>query len=132
MHHTVNRNAFLAARNCGHLLLSAYGLLVATELALKDHAPRWKKGHNVPGFLDEFSDPGLTALGVNLRDALSAIRCTGLDGAEMPIRDNMYPELRYARHSNDFAGGLTDTHLQSLVQMVEDIIRQLRAKGVAI
>ena len=132
MPHTVNRSAFLAAKNCGHLLLSAYGMLVATELALKDHSGVWKKKHDIPQMLDDLADPGLTALGTTLRTSLGAIPCTNLDGNQASVPGNNYPYVRYARHASDHAGGTTDAHLQSLVQTVDDIIAQLRAKGVAV
>jgi len=132
MPHVVNRSAFLAARGCGHVLLTAYGLLVATELGLKDHSGAWGKSHDVPQMLDDIGDPGLTALGTALRTALAAIPCTDIRGNPASVPGHKYPHLRYARHANDHAGGTTDAHLRSLVQTVDDIIVQLRAKGVAV
>jgi hypothetical protein len=132
MSHAVNRNAFLSAAGCGHPLLSAYGLLVATELGLKDHAAIWQGGHNVPKMLDAHNDPGLTALGAQLRTELAAIPCTDLRGNPAPVAVNRYPDLRYTRHAEDFVGGTTDPDLQKLVQTVQDIILQLRAKGVPV
>ena len=131
MPHTVNRTAFLSAKKSGQPLLSAYGQLVATELALKDHAC-WKNGHDVPKMLDELSDPGLNSLSLQLRALLAAIPCTDISGNAATVRPNIYPDLRYARHASDHAGGTTDVHLQNLIVTVEDIIVQLRAKGVAI
>jgi hypothetical protein len=132
MPHAVNRNAFLAAKGCGHLLLSAYGLLVAAELALKDHYRVWNKKHDIPQMLDDLADPGLTALGAALRTSLGAIPCTHVDGNQASIPGNNYPHLRYTRHASDFASGTTDEHLQELVQTVDDIIVRLRTKGVAV
>lgn len=132
MPHAVNRSAFLAVVGCGQPLLSAYGLLVATELGLKDHAATWQGGHNVPKMLDAYNDPGLTALGAQLRADLTAIPCTDLKGNQAPAAVNRYPDLRYARHADDFAGGATDADFQKLVQTVQDILVQLRAKGVAV
>jgi len=132
MSHTMNRSAFLSAKQSGQPLLAAYGQLVAAELALKDHAAAWPKGHDVPKMLDELDDPGLTALGAQLRARLSAIPCTDISGNAATVRPNNYPELRYAQHANDHAVGTTDAHLLILVRIVEDIIIQLRAKGVAI
>jgi hypothetical protein len=132
MAHKVNRNAFLAAKGCGHALLSAYGQLIATELALKDQTGIWGKGHDIAQMLDDMNDPGLTALGTQLRTRLSAIPCTTKQGKSAIIRQHMYPELRYARHINDHVGGTTDAHLDSLVQVVEDIIVQLHGKGISI
>ena len=94
MPHAVNRNAFLAAKGCGHLLLSAYGLLVAAELALKDHYRVWNKKHDIPQMLDDLADPGLTALGAALRTSLGAIPCTHVDGNQASIPGNNYPHLR--------------------------------------
>jgi hypothetical protein len=131
MPHVVNRNAFLAAKGCGHPLLSAYGLLVATELALKEDASAWA-GHDLPGMLSRRGDPGLTALGESLRLALVAVPCTDRQGNNSPVPGSSYPYLRYARHANDFTGGATDAHLQVLIQTADDIIAQLRAKGVAV
>lgn len=132
MPHVVNRSAFLAARGCGHVLLSAYGLLVATELGLKDHSGAWGKRHDVPQMLDDLGDPGLTALGAALRTVLTAIPCTDILGNLAHVPGNKYPHIRYARHKNDHVGGTTDAHLHVLVQTVDDIIVQLRAKGVAV
>lgn len=130
----MNRNSFLSARHSGQPLLSAYGQLVATELALKDHAPIWPRGakHDISGLLDDLGDPGLTALGAQLRTELSSIPCTGITGTVTIVGSNKYPDLRYARHANDHAGGVTDVALQNLVTVIEDIIAQLRIKGVAI
>lgn len=132
MPHAFNRLAFLAAKASGQPLLSAYCQLVATELALKDHSASWPKGHDVPKMLEDFSDPGLTALSVQLRAHLSGIPCTDISGNSSVISSNKYPELRYAHHVNDRSGGITDAHLVNLVETVEDIIIQLRTKGVTI
>ena len=132
MPHAMNRSAFLAARNSGQPLLSAYGQLVATELALKDNATTWRRGHDVPQMLDDLSDPGLTALSALLRVQLSAIPCTDTTGNTAPVNPSNYPTLRYSHHVNDNAGGIPTSHLQNLVGTVEDIIVQLRVKGVAI
>ncbi len=132
MPHAMNRAAFLAARNSDQPLLSAYGQLVATELALKDNSSIWRRGHDVPSMLDDLGDSGITALSMQLRVNLSAIPCTDLSGNAASVSPDKYPNLRYARHVNDHAGGTTDVDLQDLVYTVEDIIVQLRAKGVAI
>ncbi|MEW6288386.1 MAG: hypothetical protein AB1545_00895 [Thermodesulfobacteriota bacterium] len=134
MPHTMNRRAFLSARHSDQPLLAAYGQLVATELALKDHhhSAGWPKGHDVPGLLGDLGDPGLTALGAQLRAELSAIPCTDTSGNTATVRPHKYPELRYTQHENDHTGGTTDANLLNLVKVVEDIIVQLRAKGVAI
>jgi hypothetical protein len=107
-------------------------MLVATELALKDHSGVWRKKHDIPQMLDDLGDPGLTALGTLLRTSLGAIPCTNLDGKAASVPAHKYPHLRYVRHASDHAGGTTDAHVQNLVQTVGDIITQLRAKGVAV
>lgn len=132
MAHITNRRAFLAAKESGQPLLAAYGQLVAAELALKDHAAAWPKGHDLPKLLDDFGDPGLTALGAQLRVGLSAVPCTANSGNAATVRPDKYPELRYVHHENDYAGGVTDISLLNLVKVVEDIIVQLRIKGVTI
>jgi hypothetical protein len=134
MAHRINRKAFLSAKHSSHPLLSAYGQLVATELALKDHATEWPRGkrHDIPALLDDLCDPGLTALGAQLGLELAAILCTKTSGNSAPIQPSNYPELRYARHDSDYNGGTTNMHLLNLVKVIEDIIVQLRAKGVAI
>lgn len=133
MAHMMNRKAFLSAKDSSHPLLSAYGQLVATELALKDHSARaWPKGHDVPKLLDDFADPGLTALGAQLRAELLAIPCTDISGNKAPVRPDKYPELRYTQHAEDHLGGATEANLLNLVKIVEDIIIQLRTKGVTI
>ncbi len=132
MPHTMNRKAFLSAKNSGEPLMAAYGQLVATELALKDHSTIWPKGHDVIKLLDDLNDPGLTSLGALLRTELSAVPCTTTSGKPAMVRPEKYPELRYTQHQNDHTGGTSDAHLLKLVQVVEEIITQLRAKGVAI
>lgn len=132
MPHAINRAAFLAAKNSGQPLLSAYGQLVATELALKDNSPTWLKGHDVPKMIDDLADPGLTALSAQLRVQLSDVPCTDISGNTAPVSSHNYPTLRYAHHLNENAGGITDGQLQNIISTVEDIIVQLRAKGVAI
>lgn len=132
MPHAMNRAAFLSARQSGQPLLAAYGQLVATEIALKDHAAVWPSGHDVAGMLDNLNDPGLTALGAQLRAELIAVLCTDRSGNSSPVCPANYPGLRYALHENDHAGGTTDVRLSSLVNILDDIIVQLRAKGVTI
>lgn len=132
MPHATNRIAFLSARQSDHPLLAAYGQLVATELALKDYSAGWPKGHDVPKLLDDLGDPGLMSLSIQLRAELSAIPCTDISGNAATIRPDKYPELRYTQHANDHQGGTTDENLLNLVNVVDEIITQLRAKGVAI
>jgi len=132
MPHAVNRSAFLAAKSSGQPLLSAYCQLVATELALKDHGATWQRGHDVPQMIDNIADAGLTSLSAQLRLKLSSIPCTDQTGNTASVSPNNYPTIRYAHHINDRTGGTTNNHLQSLVDIVEEIIVQLRAKGVAI
>jgi len=134
MSHSINRIAFLSAQHCGHPLLSVYGQLVATELALKDYAGAWsqRKGHDIPAMLDDWDDPGLTALSAQLREELSVIPCTNNLGNAAVIAPAKYPELRYARLVGDYENGVADEQLVQLATVVGDIILQLRNKGVAI
>ena len=105
---------------------------MATELALKDHITPWKKGHDIPQLLNYFNDPGLTSLGIQLHNELSAVKCTDLAGNTATVRPEKYPELRYVRHVSDFQGGSSDAQLQSLIRTADDIITQLRSRGVAV
>jgi hypothetical protein len=107
-------------------------MLVATELTLKDRSGAWGRKHDVPQMLDDLGDPGLTALGMQLRTGLSSVPCTDLSGNQAMVRPQAFPDLRYARHENDYAGGTTNANLQNLVQTVDDIIVQLQARGIAI
>ncbi len=134
MSHSMNRKAFLSAQHCGHPLLSVYGQLVATELALKDHADQWPrgKGHDIPALLNDLEDPGLTALGAQLREELRVIPCTNNSGNAAIIAPAKYPELRYARLVGDYENGVADEQLVKLATVVGDIILQLRNKGVAL
>jgi hypothetical protein len=132
MAHRVNRRAFLAVRGTGEPLLAIYGLLVAAELALKDHSGAWEKKHDVPQMLDDLADPGLTALGATLRILLASVPCTSSDGNPATVPANSYPHLRYARHADDYAGGVSNIHLNNLTTIAEDLLGQLRAKGVAV
>ncbi len=134
MSHSMNRKAFLSAQHCGHPLLSVYGQLVATELALKDYAGAWsqRKGHDIPAMLDDWGDPGLTALGAQLREELRVIPCTNNSGNAAVIAPAKYPELRYARLVGDYENGAAEEQLLKLATVVGDIILQLRNKGVAL
>lgn len=62
MQHRFNRIAFDAGRSSGSNLLGLYCSLVVVELALKDNASPWRKGHAVQNWLNELGDAGLTAL----------------------------------------------------------------------
>jgi hypothetical protein len=115
MSHKMNRTAFLAAKNSGQPLLAAYGQLVAAEIGLKDHAVTWLAGHDLHNFgLNSLPFHAQIVQAILQRFALIlTLNCVILG-------------------TNDHAGGTTDAHLLTLVRTVEDIIVQLRAKGVAL
>ncbi len=131
MPHTINRAAFLSARTSGHPLLAAYCMLVAVELALKDADPTWRKGHNVPQLLTQQNDPGLTSLAAQLESNLQNIPCTiGPTTVSAPVRKDNYPELRYMRHVDDHADGIGNKPLLDLLNTIDDIVTQLRARTI--
>ena len=132
MPHAINRKAFLSINNPDEPLVTAYCQLVATELALKDHAAQWPSGHDLLQLLNNLNDPGLVSLGASLRTELSAVPCTTIKGDTAMVRPDRYPELRYTQHQNDYTGGATDEQLRNIVQIVEDVIKQLRYSGVTI
>ena len=133
MPHAYNRQSFLAAAGCGKPLVEAYAKLVVTELALKDHRTPWQGGHDVPGMLRDLGRAGLNSLSVQLADKLSRQPCTDKVGAASTVCTSRYPDLRYLRHETDFGSGTaTDSGLMQLVQVIDDVIKQLQAEGVPI
>lgn len=76
---------------------------------------------------------GLNSLSVQLANRLGQLACTDKAGAASWVSAWNYPVLRYLRHESDFGPGTaTDASLQQLLQVVDDIIAQLHAQGVAI
>jgi len=112
-------------------LLGLYCSLVDLELALKNHfwGGGWRRGHRVIEWVAEL---GEAALSVHMENCIAALQCTALTGAAAAVAGNSYPDLRYLRHADDFAGTSTDQQLQAALQAVDDVKNALRAQGVAV
>jgi hypothetical protein len=129
MPHQYNRLAFQAGMAGANALLSLYCSLVDLELALKDHfqPTGWRGGHRVIDWIDEL---GEAALAVQLMDRLGRLQCTARNGTQAFVHGNLYPDLRYLRHSNDWQGASTDVQLDDALRLVGDVRIALRARGV--
>ncbi|MDX1959649.1 MAG: hypothetical protein SFU98_13825 [Leptospiraceae bacterium] len=138
MGHLYNIKAFKLAftlNGQGSLLLSIYSKLVCIELALKDNQQQnttiWPAlSHNVSGLLNNIA---LNSLGIRFNNALKKIKCTDRNGNNLQsINERNYPALRYMNHDSDISGGSSDSDLTELDIIVDDIIIQMRNKGVFI
>jgi hypothetical protein len=130
MPHSYNRAAFELGRASANELLSLYCSLVSIELALKDRATSWMRGHMLAQWLTGEADPGLTSLTQQLASNLSQLRCTDRLGGASGVNLDAYPDLRYLRHENDFPGESTATQLQVCLILVRDIEAVLKGKGI--
>lgn len=129
MPHNYNRTAFQSGSTAASPLLALYCSLVDLELALKNHfwGTGWRRGHLLIAWVTEV---GEAALATNLDNCLAALHCTTLTGGQSIVSGNSYPDLRYLRHDNDFAGTSTDAQLQAALQAVRDINAALRTLGI--
>lgn len=135
MPHAYNRQSFMAASNCGKPLLEVYAKLVVVELALKDHSVEWCRGHDIPGMLTTLASAvdGINSLSMQLTTALNRQPCTDKGGTASTVSASRYPDLRYLRHEDDFGAGMAkDSDLLQLVQVIDDVIEQLRKGGISI
>lgn len=136
MQHTVNRAAFLKL-DTNSPILRLYCRLVALELLLKDHARAasgsWLAGHDVVSMAREVAvDVGLHQQATIVDRWLSALWCTGRDGTAKLVTSQSYPDIRYLRHRSDFtASSSADVDLNNALLALDDLIRELRLRGVA-
>ena len=132
MPHSYNKNSFqVGGSNFCNPLLCLYCSLVVLELSIKDHFHQsgpWKKHHHIIDWLT--NDLGETSLGLQLESKLSALYCTGINGDDVNVRANSYPDIRYLMHETDFPGKSTDTQLQEALEIIKDIRTSLISKGI--
>lgn len=132
MPHTYNIRAFRnATLSVSNPLLCLYCSLVELELAIKDHlqpSSGWKNGHRIIDWLTH--DLGESSLGMQLSTKLSILYCTNRNGLETNVQANQYPDLRYLRHEIDFSSKSTDVQLEEVLDILRDIKRNLRIKGL--
>jgi len=110
-----------------------YCSLVVLELSIKDHLYKsgsWRKGHRIIDWLT--TDLGETSLGTQLDSKLSASCCTCINGTEVNVSADRYPDIRYLRHENDFPGKSTDTQLKEVLDIIKDIRISLASKGITL
>ncbi len=129
MPHSYNRAAFQGLAPGSNILLRLYCTLVALELSIKDHfaGAGWRNGHRIVDWVTEL---GEAALAVQLSNRLGALMCTASDGNAAPVGGNSYPDLRYLRHTTDFAGTSTDAQIQQALEILADVRTALTGNGV--
>jgi hypothetical protein len=134
MPHSYNQQSFqIGASNSSNPLLCLYCSLVVLELSIKDHLYKsgsWRKGHRIIDWLT--TDLGETSLGTQLDSKLSALCCTCINGTEVNVSADRYPDIRYLRHENDFPGKSTDTQLKEVLDIIKDIRISLASKGITL
>jgi hypothetical protein len=134
MSYTSNKKAFLNP-TAPDSLFSAYCILVAIELALKDASvPAPNGGHDVPTMLQLAAaatpaSPAVTgqllALSARLKTDLGAITCEGKKGLPTAVPPHSYPHLRYSRQVGDWAG-ISETPISSMLAL-ESTCNSLKA-----
>ena len=137
MPHDYNKEAFGRIGNdSSNHLCAVYCSLVVLELAIKDYfyaqvnPGSWKTGHRIIDWLT--SDLNESSLGSQLDNKLAALRCTDKNGNEASVNPNLYPDLRYLRHKQDFLGTSTDSELREVMDIIQYIQDHLRMKGIIV
>ena len=137
MPHDYNKEAFGRIGNdSNNPLCAVYCSLVVLELAIKDHfytpgnPDSWKTGHRIIHWLTDNLNE--SSLGTQLDNKLAALCCTDKNGNETMVDANKYPDLRYLRHEQDFAGTSTDAELREVMDIIQDIQAHLRMKGIIV
>ena len=134
--HSTNTRAFLYA-DTNEPLFRLYTLLVASELALKDACQKYPMKHDLQLLCDTLWTGGTVPTGVqsvltSLHVALGALRCT-FNGADAPVKPDIYPGVRYVRLSRDgFLNGTPDGNVQAANQLAKDFVQELKAAGVSL
>lgn len=132
--HTTNIRAFAAAASSTDHVVRAYCGLVAIELVLKQATGL--TDHNVPSALNVFAHRfaidnlrgckvRLTALSVQLSNALKAISVQGKDGVARFAPAECYPYIRYTRHATD--GWSAPVTTQEQAKMLADAVGSTRS-----
>jgi hypothetical protein len=130
--HATNLRAF---RDCdvSEPFFRLYTLLVAVELALKDHAAQHTPGHDLHALtqralmqIPASVDAQLTAL----TQSLSKLACTSRQGARVTINSAKYPDLRYIRLDADFPGDCSCQDVQDTLNIAHQLVKELAAAGV--
>lgn len=96
MPHSTNRAAFLSC-NVSDPLLRLYTLLIAVELALKDHLGLFRDGHDIDALVNRMVPPpasNLQAAVSTFENSLNKLRCPWKDGSGVPVNSKGYPGLR--------------------------------------
>lgn len=105
-----------------NLLLDAYRILVAIELALKDVG--FTGGHDIPSMLTQAANRHpmqagqLNALQAKLSADLRQLTCNSPKGPPAPVLANNYPHARYTRFTGDWNGD-NETPPQSIAALAQ-------------
>lgn len=105
-----------------NLLLDAYRILVAIELALKDVG--FTGGHDIPSMLAQAAAQypmlarDLNTHQGNLRRDLGKLTCNSIKGPPAPVSANNYPHARYTRFTGDWNGD-EETPPQSIAELAQ-------------
>ncbi len=131
MSHKRSRIAFSTVDNTDPLL-RLYCELIGLELILKDRQMQWKSGHDIENLLtNEGFGPVVDNLATQLRQALGNLMCTDMGGNPSNVALKSYPVIRYLHREGDNLNGATDSCLDHIRVIVQDIYHQLRTYGVS-
>lgn len=129
MKHSYNKRCFRNLSSSVDRLPALYGMLIAIELAIKEHDYRqknkWSGGHRIVAWLSSIDNHA----SIRLREVLERLSCTDRNGKPTQVDADNYPGLRYLRHEEDFEAGATEEQLQSACEVAEDIVLLLRNRG---
>ena len=132
MPHSYNRLGF-GTMAADSPLLALYCQLVALELRLKDEAPNWPAGHDVPNLLRAGTyGAAVETLATELERRLVRIPCTARDGSTATVPASNFPAARYFRHAEDFADGGDPSLLDDVLDVVTDIADELEGGLVGV
>ncbi len=130
-----NRAAFRAVvmNENNHVLARAYCALILIELALKDEIGLPNLGHDVPSMLQILGRShhncraALNQQRSDLNNKLSLLRVQTVSNSPGFVRAGAFPDLRYLRHTQDWAtDASTDAEIDSLRACVDKIRYFLR------
>jgi hypothetical protein len=128
--HTRSRRAFSSVDN-NDALLRLYCELIGLELILKDRQMQWTSGHDIYRLLtNPRFGPGVDGLANQLRQELGQLKCTDMNGIPSDVALKSYPVIRYLHRDVDKPNGATDSCLNRISSIVQDIYQQLLTHGV--
>ena len=132
MPHTTNRTAFLQC-DATEPLFRLYTLLVAVELALKDHTGAFGHAHDIDALALPLVSSNLQGVLNALEGTLKKLRCTHKNGTGVHTNLKKYPDLRYLRLTKDgFADGSHEADIMAALADAKQLVNELKLAGVHI